>query len=197
MSRIWIRNASLLAAVATGAAGLIGIDVASGVRTPAEGASSVSSSSSALPARGSVKVRTIENARLGEQRAEASRRAALERAERRAAAARADRSERVMSPGGARSLGRQLAAAGHGWSGAQFACLDSLWSNESAWQLHAQNSSGAYGIPQALPGTRMATAGSDWRNSASTQIRWGLDYIDARYGSPCSAWGHWRAHRWY
>jgi hypothetical protein len=72
-----------------------------------------------------------------------------------------------------------------------------LWTNESGWQMHAQNSSGAYGIPQALPGTRMSTAGSDWRNSASTQIRWGLDYIDARYSSPCNAWQHWRAHRWY
>ena len=117
-------------------------------------------------------------------------------AERRAAAARASRSERATSPTGARSLGRQL-AADHGWSAAQFTCLDSLWTNESGWQIHAQNSSGAYGIPQALPGTRMSTAGSNWRNSAETQIRWGLDYIDARYGSPCGAYQHWRSHRWY
>jgi resuscitation-promoting factor RpfB len=150
-----------------------------------------------LPTRGTVKARTIENARLDDQRAEASRRQAKQRlADRRAAAARADRSERATSPSGARSLGRQL-AADHGWAAAQFTCLDSLWTNESGWQMHAQNSSGAYGIPQALPGTRMSTAGSDWRNSASTQIRWGLDYIDARYGSPCGAWQYWRANHWY
>ena len=200
MSRTWIRNAALLAAAATGAAGVLGIDIASGLRTPAQGASSVTSITSTtavLPTRGTVKARTIENARLGQQRAEAAHRAAKQRlAERRAAAVRASRSERATSPTGARSLGRQL-TADQGWSAAQFTCLDSLWTNESGWQIHAQNSSGAYGIPQALPGTRMSTAGSNWRNSAETQIRWGLDYIDARYGSPCGAYQHWRSHRWY
>ena len=200
MSRTWIRNASLLAAAATGAAGVLGIDLASGLRTPAQGASSVTSTASsatALPARGTVKARSIENARLRHQRVEASQRAAKKHlAERRAAAARADRSERATTPSGARTLGRQL-SAGHGWSAGQFTCLDTLWTNESGWQLHAQNSSGAYGIPQALPGTRMSTAGSNWRNSATTQIRWGLNYVDARYGTPCGALQHWRSHHWY
>ena len=200
MSRTSIRNLSLLAAAVTGAAGVLGIDIASGLRTPAQGASpvtSIASTTTALPMHGTVKARPIENARLGQQRAEAAHREAKQRvAERRAAAARVSRSERATSPSGARTLGRQL-AAGHGWSATQFTCLDTLWTNESGWRMHAQNPSGAYGIPQALPGSRMSTAGSNWRNSAATQIRWGLAYIDARYGSPCGAYQHWRAHRWY
>ncbi|TAL11978.1 MAG: hypothetical protein EPN99_17185, partial [Frankiales bacterium] len=80
----------------------------------------------------------------------------------------------------------------------QFGCLDRLWQKESGWRVRATNpSSGAYGIPQALPAGKMASAGSDWRTSARTQIRWGLGYIDDRYGSPCGAWAHSRAHNWY
>jgi len=85
-----------------------------------------------------------------------------------------------------------------GWGASQFSCLDRLWTRESKWSIHATNpSSGAYGIPQALPGSKMASAGSDWRTSAFTQIEWGLGYIRARYGSPCSAWGHSEGHGWY
>jgi hypothetical protein len=95
-----------------------------------------------------------------------------------------------------RQVGRTLAAA-RGWGAAQFACLDSLWTNESNWSSHAENRSGAYGIPQALPGRKMAAAGSNWRTSARTQIRWGLRYIAQRHGTPCSAWAYWRSHHWY
>jgi len=85
-----------------------------------------------------------------------------------------------------------------GWGASQFSCLDSLWTRESKWNIHATNpTSGAYGIPQALPGTKMASAGPDWRNSAITQIRWGLGYIRNVYGSPCGAWGHSQGHGWY
>jgi len=88
--------------------------------------------------------------------------------------------------------------AGYGWSSAQFSCLDSLWMRESGWNVHAQNpSSGAYGIPQALPASKMATAGADWQTNAATQIRWGLSYISSRYGSPCGAWAHEEADGWY
>jgi hypothetical protein len=76
-----------------------------------------------------------------------------------------------------------------GWSSSQFSCLDSLWERESGWNPYAANtSSGAYGIPQALPGSKMASAGADWATNAATQIRWGLGYIKATYGSPCAAW---------
>ncbi len=88
---------------------------------------------------------------------------------------------------------------GYGWgTDAQFTCLNSLWMRESGWRVNAMNPySGAYGIPQALPGSKMATAGADWQTNASTQMRWGLDYIRARYGSPCGAWSHSLATGWY
>jgi hypothetical protein len=80
----------------------------------------------------------------------------------------------------------------------QFPCLDKLWKRESGWNQKASNSSsGAFGIPQALPGSKMAKFGSDWKTNAATQIRWGLDYIDGRYGTPCKAWGHSEDTGWY
>ena len=86
----------------------------------------------------------------------------------------------------------------YGWSGSEFGCLDSLWTRESNWNVHADNpSSSAYGIPQALPGSKMASAGPDWQSNPVTQIKWGLGYIQGRYGSPCSAWGHSQSHGWY
>jgi hypothetical protein len=84
-----------------------------------------------------------------------------------------------------------------GWSG-QFSCLDSLWNVESGWNPTAENpNSGAYGIPQALPGSKMASAGPDWQTDAATQILWGLQYIQSTYGSPCAAWSHEEATGWY
>ncbi|WP_250214950.1 lytic transglycosylase domain-containing protein [Acrocarpospora catenulata] len=84
------------------------------------------------------------------------------------------------------------------WSPTQFRCLDSLWTRESNWNHLAQNpSSGAYGIPQALPADKMARVSWDWRHNPRTQIRWGIKYIKGRYGSPCGAWGHFRSHNWY
>ena len=73
-----------------------------------------------------------------------------------------------------------------------------LWNRESGWRADAYNaSSGAYGIPQSLPGSKMAAAGADWRTNAATQVDWGLSYISARYGSPCGAWAHSEAYNWY
>ena len=92
----------------------------------------------------------------------------------------------------------QLMAAQRGFTGEQWSCLDSLWQRESNWNPSAQNpSSGAYGIPQALPGSKMATVAADWRTNPATQITWGLDYIVARYGTPCGAWSHSQSHNWY
>ncbi|TDD31193.1 lytic transglycosylase domain-containing protein [Nonomuraea terrae] len=85
-----------------------------------------------------------------------------------------------------------------GWSTAQYRCLVKLWHRESGWNHRAANgSSGAYGIPQALPGHKMASSGRDWRTNPRTQIKWGLRYIKQRYGTPCRAWGHFQSHRWY
>jgi hypothetical protein len=85
-----------------------------------------------------------------------------------------------------------------GFDGSQMSCLVPLWMGESGWRVTAENaSSGAYGIPQALPGSKMATAGADWRTDAVTQIEWGLGYIHDRYGTPCGAWSFKQGHGWY
>ena len=85
-----------------------------------------------------------------------------------------------------------------GWDYDQFSCLVKLWERESNWRWSATNkSSGAYGIPQSLPATKMAKAGADWRTNPETQVRWGIGYIDGRYGSPCAALVHSDEHNWY
>lgn len=102
------------------------------------------------------------------------------------------------TPEGAQAVARQQAAANYGWGDGQFSCLESLWAKESGWNYQAYNaSSGATGIPQSLPGDKMASAGADWQTNAATQIAWGLDYIARAYGSPCAAWGHSQATNWY
>jgi uncharacterized protein YabE (DUF348 family) len=100
------------------------------------------------------------------------------------------------TPTAAREQAQSMVAA-RGWSSMQYSCLVSLWNKESGWRVHAANPSGAYGIPQALPGAKMASAGPDWQNSAHTQINWGLGYIASRYGTPCGAWAHSQATNWY
>lgn len=103
----------------------------------------------------------------------------------------------VVDPGSARAIAQGL-VADRGWGSDQFACLDSLWQKESKWNVTAANSSsGAYGIPQALPGSKMSSAGSDWQTNAATQITWGLGYIGGRYGTPCAAWSHSQAKNFY
>lgn len=80
----------------------------------------------------------------------------------------------------------------------QFDCLDALWKRESGWRMDAVNRrSGAYGIPQALPATRMATVGADWRTNPITQVEWGIRYISGRYGPPCLALDHALRRGWY
>ncbi|EFG09006.1 Secreted protein [Streptomyces clavuligerus] len=90
------------------------------------------------------------------------------------------------------SIARQIIPSG------QFQCFSNIVQRESTWNYKAQNpSSGAYGLVQALPGTKMASAGADWRTNPATQIKWGLNYMNERYGSPCGAWSFWQANRWY
>ena len=106
------------------------------------------------------------------------------------------RSEK-LSEGDPRDIARVLLPA-YGFSSDQFSCLDSLYVSESDWRVDADNpTSSAYGIPQALPGSKMASAGADWETNPVTQIRWGLGYIQDRYGSPCGAWAHSESHGWY
>lgn len=102
------------------------------------------------------------------------------------------------SPSEAKAIARQLLSQ-RGWGSDQYDCLVTLWDHESGWRVHATNpSSGAYGIPQALPGSKMSSAGPDWQDNATTQIKWGLGYISDRYNNPCEAWSTWQAQGgWY
>lgn len=102
-----------------------------------------------------------------------------------------------VDPGSAQGIARQM-LADRGWGDDQFSCLVSLWNKESGWRVNAHNpSSGAYGIPQSLPGNKMASAGADWQTNPATQIAWGLGYIGGRYGTPCGAWNKSQASGWY
>jgi hypothetical protein len=102
-----------------------------------------------------------------------------------------------LGGGDPRAIGRLLLPQ-FGFGADQFPCLDALWTKESGWNVHADNpTSSAYGIPQSLPGEKMATVGADWRDNPATQIRWGLGYIKASYGTPCGAWAHSQSYNWY
>lgn len=102
------------------------------------------------------------------------------------------------SPGTAQAIAQQMMLKDYGWGNDQFSCLVEMWNHESGWRVNAYNPAGpAYGIPQALPGSKMASAGPDWETNAATQIRWGLRYIHDRYGTPCGAWTIWQTQSWY
>jgi hypothetical protein len=97
-----------------------------------------------------------------------------------------------------REMAQELVSEHPGWKPAQFTCLDKLWTRESGWDAHNENGgSGAYGIPQSLPGRKMAAFGSDWRDNPLTQIKWGLWYIADRYETPCAAWEHSQRYNYY
>jgi resuscitation-promoting factor RpfB len=102
---------------------------------------------------------------------------------------------------GAKGIAQKLAIQmGHGdWTKGQlWSDWVALWDQESGWRWNATNpTSGAYGIPQALPADKMASAGSDWRTNPATQIKWGIGYIADRYGNPSNAEAHERANNWY
>ena len=101
------------------------------------------------------------------------------------------------TPDGAQAIARSMMGS-YGWGDGEFSCLQSLWNRESGWNYQAENaSSGAYGIPQALPGSKMSSVADDWATNPSTQITWGMQYIQGRYGTPCSAWAHSESVGWY
>lgn len=158
-----------------------------------------------------------EAERIAEEEAEAERIAeeeAAEREEAEQAAARSNDRDEAPAPeaedeaepapaepapaGGSPKETARGMLGSYGWGDDQWGCLESLWERESNWNHTAMNpSSGAYGIPQSLPGNKMATAGADWQTNPTTQITWGLGYIQERYGSPCSAWAHSESVGWY
>jgi hypothetical protein len=97
-----------------------------------------------------------------------------------------------------REIARQIMVNKYSWGEDQYSCYDNIIMRESKWIVSADNPhSSAYGIPQALPGSKMASFGADWRTNPATQIRWGLDYVNTRYGTPCQAWSFKRWHGWY
>jgi hypothetical protein len=124
------------------------------------------------------------------RKAEAKRRAQKEKAAR-------SRAAQGGTPAQNRALGMQM-CANQGWSASQCADLGRLWAKESGWNARAHNgSSGAHGIPQALPGSKMSSHGPSWATNPRTQIAWGLDYIKGRYGNPSNAWAHSINSGWY
>ncbi|MDH6134980.1 ATPase subunit of ABC transporter with duplicated ATPase domains [Kitasatospora sp. MAA4] len=121
-----------------------------------------------------------------------------------AAAARAKATSSMSAPGSSApdassySPGSvQAIAAGIVGDSTQFQCFSNIVTRESGWNYTAMNPSGAYGLVQALPGSKMASVGADWKTNPATQIKWGLGYMNDRYGSPCGAWSFWQAHSWY
>ncbi|MFF1693183.1 lytic transglycosylase domain-containing protein [Streptomyces sp. NPDC058257] len=136
-----------------------------------------------------------------EQRAAAKRRAAEQAAAKteHTAPERSSRTQRRSSPPAqAATVSGARAVARSQLSSAQYQCLSNLVSRESGWNHRASNpSSGAYGLFQALPGSKMASAGSDWQSNPLTQMRWGLSYVKSRYGTPCGAWNFWQKNGWY
>ncbi|MFJ6747020.1 transglycosylase SLT domain-containing protein [Streptomyces sp. NPDC091266] len=99
---------------------------------------------------------------------------------------------------GSYSIADTQAIARQMMPGDQFQCFSNIVDHESGWNYQASNaSSGAYGLVQALPGSKMSSAGSDWQTNPATQIKWGLNYMNDRYGSPCGAWSFWQANSWY
>jgi hypothetical protein len=138
-----------------------------------------------------------EKAAAAKAKAEAKAEAA-KAAKAKAAANAAVKAKAAATPSGTPQQIAQQMLGQYGWSSSQFSCLNPLWQQESRWSVTAENaSSGAYGIPQALPGSQMATAGGDWHTNAATQIKWGLTYIQSRYGSPCGAEAHEQSAGWY
>ena len=154
--------------------------------------------------RAAAKKAAAQQARATAAKRAAAKKAAAKKARiaaaKRAAAKRASRSAiRSIAPntGSNRRIGREMAAK-RGWTGDQWTCLNNLWTKESGWSSRATNASGsAGGIPQALPASKMASAGDDWRTNPATQIKWGLRYISGRYGNPCGAWRHFQNRNWY
>ena len=136
---------------------------------------------------------------LAAKKAAAAKAAAGKAAAAKAAAAKAAAvKSTVTTPSGSPEQIAERMLSQFGWSSSQFSCLQPLWEHESGWSVTAENpTSGAYGIPQSLPGAQMASAGADWQSNAATQIRWGLTYIHGRYGSPCGAWAHEESDNWY
>ncbi|GHG28019.1 hypothetical protein GCM10018791_50260 [Streptomyces zaomyceticus] len=148
----------------------------------------------------SARLRAAKDAEAKKEAADKAAKAEKERKE--AEAERASRSAvrdaSSFTAKGSYSVAEVKAMARQMVPASQFQCFSNIVNHESTWNYLAVNqSSGAYGLVQALPGSKMSSAGADWQTNPATQIKWGLNYMDSRYGSPCGAWSFWQANRWY
>jgi hypothetical protein len=160
----------------------------------------------AIQADASAKKDAEESARLAAAKtavakkaaAEKAEKAAKEKAEAKAAAAKASKSSSSFPVQGSYTVAQIQSMAASMVPSGQYQCFSNIVDHESSWNYRAVNaSSGAYGLFQALPGSKMSSVGSDWQTNPATQIKWGLNYMDSRYGSPCEAWSFWQANSWY
>lgn len=132
------------------------------------------------------------------EKKEAAEKAAKEAKERAEAKEKASRSSSSFPVQSSYTIAQIQSMASSMVPSGQFQCFSNIVDHESSWNYQAVNaSSGAYGLFQALPGSKMSSVGSDWQTNPATQIKWGLNYMDSRYGSPCEAWSFWQANHWY
>jgi len=132
------------------------------------------------------------------EKKEAAEQAAKEAKERAEAKEKASRSSSSFPVQSSYTVAQIQAMAASMVPSGQFQCFSNIVDHESSWNYRAVNaSSGAYGLFQALPGSKMSSVGADWQTNPATQIKWGLNYMDSRYGSPCEAWSFWQANHWY
>jgi hypothetical protein len=198
-NRISIRGTAMAATAVVAVAGLTGTTVG----LDAWGAESTVTRIGDLPAEAAVTRSTVPFGervlKLKKQHKRPAARAARLAREKAAREAREERAARTRTYGGdPRDIAASIASSQYGWGADQFSCLDSLWTRESGWDPHASNpTSGAYGIPQALPGSKMGAYGSDWADNPTTQIQWGLAYVRGSYGTPCGAWSAFQSQGWY
>ncbi|WP_171153233.1 transglycosylase SLT domain-containing protein [Streptomyces argyrophylli] len=142
----------------------------------------------------------IAKKELAEKAAKEAAKEAKERAEAKAAASRGTdvRDSSSFPVQSSYTVAQIQAMARQMVGGGQFQCFSNIVDHESSWNYRAVNaSSGAYGLFQALPGSKMSSVGADWQTNPATQIKWGLNYMNSRYGSPCQAWSFWQANHWY
>jgi hypothetical protein len=193
-----LRNTLVLSSIAVGATGLAVAGGVSSAPTSADGVVSAAADlRTAEPLTAEQLARRAESQPSRSDRrtdADPAKAATLAAAE--TAGSTYSRTEDIRDED-PREIGRALLPE-FGFGDDQFECLDSLYESESGWRWNADNpTSSAYGIPQALPGSKMSSAGADWESNPVTQIRWGLGYIADRYGTPCSAWGFKQGNNWY
>ncbi|MEV7080858.1 transglycosylase SLT domain-containing protein [Streptomyces sp. NPDC093516] len=179
-------------------------DIPSGQQAGVQAASlAEQADTQALVADASAKKAAEESARRAaaksaaekKEAAEQAARQAKERAEAKRAASRSASSFSVQS---SYTVAQIQAMAAQMVPGGQFQCFSNIVNHESSWNYRAVNpSSGAYGLFQALPGSKMSSSGSDWQTNPATQIKWGLNYMNNSYGSACKAWDFWQANHWY